>query len=113
MPHFYAIAMYRLKDYQAAGIPVWPAKRGMHSTKVQIILYILAFIAAAAALTLWGYTGYVYLAIVVVVGVLWLVRGMQGFRAPDDAKWGRKMFFFSLIVTLVMLGALSVGALLP
>jgi heme o synthase len=113
MPHFYAIAMYRLKDYKAAGIPVWPAVKGMEHTKVQIVLFIIAFTVAAAALTVYGYTGYAYLGIAVGAGGAWLVRGMEGFKVTDDAKWARKMFGFSLLVTLVMCVALSIGGLLP
>jgi protoheme IX farnesyltransferase len=113
MPHFYAIAMYRLKDYKAAGIPVWPVVKGMQSTKIQIMAFIIAFIAAAGALTVFGYTGYTYLGIVLGAGGAWLVRAMEGFKATDDAAWARKMFGFSLLVTLVMCVALSIGGLLP
>ena len=43
--------MYRLDDYAAAEIPVLPVVRGMRAAKVQILLYIAAFIVATAALT--------------------------------------------------------------
>jgi protoheme IX farnesyltransferase len=113
MPHFYAIAIYRLKDYQSAGIPVWPAKKGIFSTKVQMVLFVIGFIVASAMLTIYNYTGFVYLVVVLGIGTVWLLRALAGFKAPDDSKWARKMFFFSLIVTLVMAAILSVGPLLP
>ncbi|HEV7454096.1 MAG TPA: heme o synthase [Candidatus Saccharimonadales bacterium] len=113
MPHFYAIAIYRLKDYTAAGIPVWPAKRGIQNAKVQMVLYILAFTVAAASLTVFGYTGFTYFGVVMGLGLAWLLRALEGFKVRDDAAWARKMFFFSLIVTLVMCAILSVGPLLP
>jgi protoheme IX farnesyltransferase len=113
MPHFYAIAMYRLEDYASAGLPVWPVKKGMHSTKVQIVVYVVAFIIACCLMTAYGYTGIIYLLGAVGLGVVWLIKALRGFRAQDDAQWSRKMFFFSLIVTLGIDLLLSVGALLP
>jgi protoheme IX farnesyltransferase len=113
MPHFYAIAIYRLKDYKAAGIPVLPAVRSLQRTKVQMLVYVVAFTFAALALTAWGYTGYVYAVVMLVVCVGWLRLAIRGFSTPDDAKWARKMFFFSLVVTLATTAMIPAGALLP
>lgn len=113
MAHFYSIAMYRLKDYQAAGLPVWPAQKGMHATKRQIIFFIVAFIAACATLTIAGYTGYIYLAVMVGVGAAWLRKGMSGFHQADDVRWARGMFGFSLIVLLTFSASISLGGILP
>jgi protoheme IX farnesyltransferase len=113
MPHFYAIAMYRLKDYANAGLPVWPVKKGMHSTKVQITIWVALFTLAAVCMTLKGYTGNIYLIGALILGVVWFRKALKGFRAKDDVKWARGMFFFSLIVTLGIDALLAVGALLP
>lgn len=113
MPHFYAIAMYRFDDYKAAKLPVLPVKRGMLAAKVQIMLYVAGFVGANMLLTLSGYTGYIYLVVMTTVGVGWLWLGLKGFKAPDDRKWARKMFFFSLLVVLTLAVMLSVGAILP
>ena len=100
MPHFYAIAIYRLKDYQAASIPVLPVKKGMRATKVQMLLYTLAFIIASMMLTVFGYTGYSYLAVVTILGALWIGMNIQGFTCDNDTLWARKMFIFSLVVIM-------------
>lgn len=113
MPHFYAIAMYRLKDYRAAGLPVLPVKKGFRRTKLEMLLYITAFTIAAVALTIEHYTGYVYMAVMLIIGLYWLQDGIAGFGAPDETKWARHMFFLSLIALLVFCASLSVGALLP
>lgn len=98
MPHFYAIAIYRLKDYQAAGIPVLPAVKGMKETKIHILLYITGFLISLVLLTIFGYAGYLYLVIMLGLGVWWLIKGAQGFQATDDNAWARKLFFQSLIL---------------
>jgi heme o synthase len=113
MPHFYAIAIYRLKDYKAAKIPVMPAVRGIHTTKVQIMLYTVAFAIAALMLTIFGYTGVVYAVVMALLGVVWLWRGFRGFNIDDDAIWARKMFLFSLKVLLVFALMVSIGGKLP
>lgn len=113
MPHFYAIAIRRKSEYKAAGIPVLPLKRGVRHTKIQMLLYIVAFTIAASLLTVFGYTGYIYLAVVVLLGLTWLWFGLKGFASKDDTAWARKMFLFSLIVTLSLSIVLSVGPVLP
>lgn len=113
MPHFYAIAMYRYDDYKAAGLPVLPVKKGLQAAKIQITLYIVAFILACAALTVLGYAGYVYLAVMTSLGLVWLWFGLKGFTAADDRRWARKMFLYSLIMILSLSVMLSVGSILP
>lgn len=100
MPHFFAIAMYRLKDYAAASIPVLPISRGAYVTKVQILLYIIAFTLTSLMLTYAGYTGVVYLAVASVLSLGWFGLGLKGFKAANDQVWARQMFIFSLVVIM-------------
>lgn len=101
MPHFYAIAMFRAKDYAAAGIPVLPVVQGVRATKLQIMIYIAAFIAASSLLTLFHYTGLVYLAAVIFVGIVWFMAGLSNYNGAENILWAKKMFKMSLVVLLV------------
>jgi len=108
MPHFYGIALYRYKDYKAAKLPVMSVSHGALSTKIQTLGYIVAFLAAIAALKIFGYAGYAYLVVVGLLGLAWLGLGLRDFNSEDDARWGRKIFLFSLIVNVgfsIMIGA--------
>lgn len=107
MPHFYAIAIYRLKDYRAAGLPVLPAIRGIAATKRQMTGYIIAFIIACALLTIVGPAGYSFLIIMTGLGLVWLNHALQGFKTKDDGRWARHLFRFSLIVILVFSAMLA------
>ncbi len=98
MPHFYAIAIYRFNDYNRAGVPVLPVKKGMHTTKVHMVFYTIAFIVAALLLTVFDYTGYVYFTVAALLGLAWLWLCMKGFKASSDARWARQVFLFSLVV---------------
>jgi protoheme IX farnesyltransferase len=102
MPHFYAIAIYRLDDYVAAAIPALPATRGIAAARKRIIGYILAFIAAAVTLTGAGHTGYGYLAAAVALGTMWLACALHGYDASDQKRWARRLFFCSLLVIFVL-----------
>ncbi len=111
MPHFYAIAIYRLRDYTAAGIPLLPSVAGIRATKIAIVVYIVAFVIAQSLLTVLGYTGYTYLAVVLGFGIAWFVRALRGFAATDDELWAKRLFFFSINVLLAFCVALSFGRL--
>ena len=102
MPHFFAIAMYRCADYAAASIPVLPVKKGMHTTKIHMLVYIIAFIIATLMLTLCGYTGYIYFWVAALLGSAWLWLCIKGFKSTNDVRWARQMFSLSLVVVTLL-----------
>jgi protoheme IX farnesyltransferase len=113
MPHFYAIAMYRLDDYASAKLPVLPVKKGIRRTKYEMLAYIIGFIVVSLALAVYGYAGYFYEIVVGVLGLGWLWKWSNGLKAESDAKWARGMFKYSLIVLMVMSVTLALNAWLP
>lgn len=113
MPHFYAISIFRMKEYAAAGIPVLPIKKGIFTTKFHIFLYIIGFIIATISLTVFGYTGYIYLTIVTLLGAGWLFYAIKGFNTTNDILWARKMFRYSLIIIMVFSILVSVDVVKP
>jgi protoheme IX farnesyltransferase len=113
MAHFYSIAIFRLKDYQNAGIPVMPAARGIRFTKLQIIAYIFVFIIAVIDLSFFGYTGLSFLFVISGLGIYWLFKAIDGFKVRSDTKWARGMFGFSLIVLLALSVMISLNSFLP
>ena len=106
MPHSYAIAIFRFKDYQAANIPVLPVVKGISVAKNHITLYIVAFMVATLMLSLGGYACYKYLVVAAAVSVWWLGMALSGYKkAVDDRVWARKLFVFS-IVTITCLSVM-------
>jgi len=107
MPHFFAIGIYRREEYAAAGIPILPVAYGVRAAKWASVWYILAFASAAFALGGFGYFGdgaprIIYLAIAALLCVIWLAAAAYGFRARNDSRWARGMFFVSLAVLVFL-----------
>lgn len=114
MPHFYAIAMYRFKDYKAAGLPVMPVKKGLDNTKTQIMAYIVAFIIAIMLLYIYGYAGFIFALVMIPLGLYWLWLGTKGFTAlSNNGLWARQMFLFSLVIITALSVSLSIDAWMP
>jgi protoheme IX farnesyltransferase len=112
-PEFYSIAIYRQKEYAAAGVPVLPVVKGLARTKREIFLYTALFLIATLLLTVFGYTGYIYAAVMGTLSIYWLWIASKGFLAPDSDAWARRMFRFSMIIILALCIMLSIGPLLP
>lgn len=112
MPHFYAIAVFRLRDYQNAGIPVLPAVRGIVRTKIEISWYVVAFIVTVSLMTILGYTGYTFLVVMLALSTHWLYLTTHR-SMSDDALWARRIFKFSLWILLAFCVLASLDAYLP
>jgi len=104
MPHFYAIAMYRHEDYEAAGIPVLPVEKGIRAAKVQMVGYMAGFVGACWLLAWCGYVGTSFVIASTLLSAAWFSLGIQGFWCKNDTVWARKMFICSLVVILGVSG---------
>lgn len=113
LPHFYAIAIFRLNDYKAAAVPVLPVKKGKRRTKLYILLYIAAYLMVVPLLSVFGYTGWPFAVLMTLLGLLWLKKGLAGLHAKDDDAWARGMFGFSLLVLLAFSAGLVVDSFMP
>ena len=98
MPHFYAIACYRIHEYKAANIPVLPIARSFIRTLWSMIGYILAFIFISFVFIYHqGMNQLNYLALLF-AGLAWLSLCLKGFTTDKVPFWGRQMFRFSLLI---------------
>ena len=102
MPHSYAIAIYRFKDYAAANIPVLPVKKNIALAKVSMLVYSGLFLLAVISLYLFGYASWFYLIVGVATGGYWLSIVAKGFtiksQLPEDhSAWAKKVFLFSIL----------------
>jgi heme o synthase len=110
MPHFYALAIYRLADYQAAGVPVLPATKGIFVTKVHILLYTIGFVIVSTVFAFTEFAGNMYPALVAILSLSWLVYAACGFSAKSNSLWARQIFAFSLLVIVVLCTSIVAGS---
>lgn len=101
VPHFHAIAMYRLRDYDAAGLKTLPGTHGLAAARRAIAVYLVVQVAVSFALVPLGVAGPLYLATAAALGVGVLAQGLGGIRR-GDAKWARAVFLASIVYLPVL-----------
>lgn len=94
VPHFHAIAMYRQRDYDAAGLKTLPSARGITAARREIALYLVVQVAVSFAPVALGVTGIPYLVTAAVLGAFVLVQGLAG---DGSTKWARNVFLASIV----------------
>ncbi len=111
-PHFLALAIRRMEEYRAAGVPMLPVVRGFAETKRQNFLYVAAMVPASLLLVQTGVVGILYLVVATVLGLVYIGLSLEGFFTKDDHRWGERMFYYSLVYLTAMLLVMIVDPLL-
>jgi heme o synthase len=94
-PHFWALALYRAEDYRRAGLPMLPITHGPEFTRLQVLLYTLVLFAATLLPFAYRMSGWLYLAVAVVLGAWFIVLAYRLWRSYSDAL-ARRTFRFSI-----------------
>jgi len=106
-PHFWALALYRKKDYENAGLPMLPVTHGQQITRLHILLYSVALFATTLLPFVIRMSGVVYLACAVALGVVFVGYAWKLYRAYSD-ELARKLFKFSVLYLALLFAALLV-----
>jgi protoheme IX farnesyltransferase len=101
IPHFHAIAMYRQRDYDAAGLKTLPGTHGWAAARHHIVFYLVVQVAVSLSLVPLGVAGLPYLVTASVLGAGVLVQGASGLTAGTQ-KWARTVFLASIIYLPVL-----------
>lgn len=103
-PHFWALALYRVEDYRKSGLPMLPVTHGNEFTRLQILLYTLVLFAACLMPFVFRMSGWLYLAVAVVLSLRFTWYGYALWKNYSD-ELARKTFRFSLIHLSVLFAA--------
>jgi protoheme IX farnesyltransferase len=104
-PHFWALALYRVEDYRKSGLPMLPVTHGNEFTRLQILLYTFVLFAACMMPFIFQMSGWLYLAVAVVLSIGFTGYAWVLWRNYSDAL-ARKTFRFSLIHLSLLFAAL-------
>ncbi|WP_432757164.1 heme o synthase [Consotaella aegiceratis] len=110
-PHFWALALFKLKDYGVAAVPMMPNVAGEASTRRQILAYSLLLAPIGVMPYVLGFAGPVYGVASALLGLNFLRHAWLTYRMADgDTQMlaAKKLFGFS-IVYLFALFALLLG----
>ncbi|HEY9890179.1 MAG TPA: heme o synthase [Candidatus Obscuribacterales bacterium] len=108
-PHFWALALVIQDDYAKVGVPMLPVVVGDEATAKQIWAYTLVLVPVTLLMTLPLHaTGWVYGAIAVALGGLFLQKAWGLLQAPSDRDVAKSLFKYSILYMM----ALSAGMVL-
>ena len=113
-PHFWALALFKAKDYGAAGIPMMPNVAGEASTKLQIFLYSLLVAPIGVAPWYLGFAGPVYGVASAILGALFVWHAYRVWMMPEADRAmvpAKKLFGFSLVYLFALFAILLGEAL--
>lgn len=122
-PHSWALALYKSGDYSAAGVPMMPVAKGAKSTRIQIMVYTVLYLAATSGPLFTGLGGIGYALAVILGGALFFLLALRvlvskageanaaedelyAVRAGDKAA--RDLFAYSIAHLALLFAALLV-----
>lgn len=109
MPHFYAIAIRKHADYEAANVPMLPVIKGMRRTYYQTNFYLILLILSSF---LFGSLSIGIMLVALILSVAWLAMSIYGYHSnTDQVKWATKMFVFSLFHMTILFSTVIIYSL--
>ncbi|MCP6761619.1 MAG: heme o synthase [Fischerella sp. CENA71] len=102
-PHFWALALMISEDYAKVGVPMLPVVAGNQATVRQIWWYTLITVAATLMLIYpLQQTGFVYGAIALYLGGVFIYKAWQLLHHPSDRNFARGLFLYSISYMMLL-----------
>ncbi|MDQ2762595.1 MAG: heme o synthase [Pseudomonadota bacterium] len=118
-PHFWSLALWANDDYRRAGVPMLPVTAGPRETRRQILLYTLLLVPVSLLPWAVGFSGRIYAATALLLGVGFLVHAWRVMRDRQDTDGSsltkdapaKAAFKYSIVYLFVLFAALPIDRL--
>ena len=119
-PHFWTLALWSNEDYARAGVPMLPVVAGARETRRQIAIYTLVLVPLSLAPWAIGFSGIVYGAYAIALGLGFLVSAWRVMTDRQDATGvsltrdalAKMAFRYSILYLFALFLALAVDRLI-
>ena len=106
-PHFWALAIAKIDDYERVGIPMLPVTHGEQFTRQHILLYTVLLVLVTILPYLTGMSGLIYLVAAIGLGIAFLYYAIR-MQRDMDKELPMKVFRFSITYLMLLFAALLV-----
>ena len=104
LPHFIAISLNRLNDYESAGLKTVPGTLGSNQALKHMLAYTALLILCSLLPYPMGLAGLLYVWATGLLGILFVGLCIAGFLKVVHLNWNRLIFIGSLIYLPIILG---------
>ena len=115
-PHFWALSLYRCRDYERVGVPMMPVVKGPDATRLQILIYSFILFAVSLTPAFIDLGGLLYLTFSVMAGIVFLYLALQVYRVRvgniADAI-AKKLFLYSIFYLFFLFSVLLIEHVVP
>ena len=94
-PHFWALALYRKKEYAKAGVPMLPVTHGDKFTRLHVLLYTIILYVVSVLPFAVGMSGWIYLTSALCLGGVFLAYAIKICVHYSD-ELARRTFRYSI-----------------
>src|SRR5690606_4512715 len=108
-PHFWALALYRAKDYERVGVPMLPVVHGADETRRQILIYSIVLVPITLVPAVMGFAGVLYALVTGALGLGFLAFATRVFRrrsGPEAGRAARGLFAYSILYLFLIFAIL-------
>ena len=112
--HFWALALFKMRDYEAVGVPMLPNVSGERTTKHQIVAYAVLTAVCGVIPSFLGFASIGYGLVAAALGAIFVYCSIAVWRMPDgDPKMipAKKLFAFSIFYLFAIFSALMLDRL--
>ena len=109
--HFWALALFKMRDYGSVGVPTLPNVSGEKVTKDQILIYAVLTAAAGVAPSFLGFASLAYGIVTGVLGAAFIWFSVLCRRMPDGDTGmvpAKKLFAFSILYLFAVFSCLMI-----
>ena len=106
-PHFWALALYRNKDYEKSGLPMLPVTHGANFTRLHILLYSFALFGTTLLPFAVRMSGWLYLIAAVALGLRFVWLSWRLYKNYSD-ELARYLFKFSILYLALLFASLLI-----